>query len=628
MNFLSKIKYIIITIVVCLVILLALYLWNQRYSYTESEYFINYLPFAAKHSVAGGKNPYLKELKLEQVNLSKSRVSAMRLPVNCQIDYYLKVPKTGRLNISFKHYGPQRTKALLEFKISLQEENHPVNPLFAYKFSKEFLDNQWKTEQISLTPYGDKIVKLCFSIVRYGSVSKRSEGLLLRPLLMINKHLLERQAERTSPVRLNISKENLRKTNVIIMVLDAARSDHFGCYGYHRPTTPHIDRLAQEAVLFKNAFSVAPYTAASTTSLFTSLHSYTHRVNERENQIHPRITTLAEKLSQNGYTTYGSGFIMSMVWANRDFKEIFDLYIKNKDVFTDYLYRFLRKNFSNKKGHTPAFIYIHLKPPHSPYNPPEEFDKWTDSSSRTKYAELAKSSALGKIDAGEKSVNKEELQFIIDKYDGNLLWGDWLVHMILEGFKKFGLFDNSLIILASDHGEAFLEHGRMLHVSTVYNEMIKIPIIMKFPSYIKPKKRVIEAYVENIDIMPTVLDFLQIERSYINLQGKSLLPLIFSNTNKLKPYLFAKAFHGLIFTLYDSQYKYVHLVNKGELFHMQSDSQQKNDLASSKPILFGYYQSLALFYRQQLIKARLEKPPTVKLDEETKKKLRALGYLK
>jgi len=410
-----------------------------------------------------------------------------------------------------------------------------------------------------------------------------------------------------------------------MIVLDAARPDHFSCYGYNRPTTPYIDQLAQESVIFKNAFSVAPYTISSTTSLFTSLYPNTHRVVEWEQKIPKGLTTLSEILSQQGYNTCASGFIIR--WARDGFNLTFRLPIYSKKDFENSLYRILRRNSSYKQNELPSFFYIHLEPPHSDYNPPERFDKWSDKDVRVKYAGLVKTHTLFRISKGEKSISQKELQFIIDRYDGNLLWADWLVHLILEGFKKFGLFENSLIIVTSDHGEAFLEHGKMLHNSTVYNEMIKIPLIMKFPAYIKPEKRVIYPYIENIDLMPTVLDFLQIKHDNFNLQGRSLLPLIFGDSNQVKPHLFARGVNDRIFCLYDSQYKYIYMLRRSELYNLQSDSQEKVNLASNKPILFGYYQSLAHFYRQELKRAQLVKPAEAKLDEKTINKLRSLGYL-
>ena len=625
MSIRGKAKYIIGGAAVCLLLFGVLYLWDYRNSYVESDYFFNYFRFASRGSVLESPNPYLDKLKLEEVNFFRDRVTSIRLPINCQIDYYLKIPKAGGLKISFKHYGPQRTKALQEFKVSIQEENQPAEPLFTCKFNKGFIDNKWKNEEISLTPYNDRIVKLSFNIVKYGSVSKHPEGLLLRPLLMINRRLLKSQAKEASFEGLRVSRTKLSQTNIIMIVLDAARSDHFGCYGYHRPTTPHIDHLAQEGVVFKNSFAVAPFTIASTTSLFTSLYPYTHRVTRWQKKIPENLTTMAEILRQYGYDTYASGFIMR--WANRGFKESFDLFINTRESLESSLYAFLKKKFADKKAKTPVFIYIHLRPPHADYDPPEEFDKWSDEEKRIRYAELTRSPVLIEMDRGIKPISQEVLQFLIDKYDGNLLWGDWLVNLILEGFKKFGLFENSLIILSSDHGEAFLEHGKLLHNSTVYNEMIKVPLIMKFPSYIKPKNRLINAYVENIDIMPTVLNLLKIEPLNRTIQGKSLLPVIFGNAKQVKPYLFARAFWDGVYSICDSQYKYIQMFKRGELYHLESDPGEKLDLASSKPILFGYYKSLASFYRREMIRAQIEKPAEAKLDEETKRKLRSLGYL-
>lgn len=621
-----KIKYIVAAGIVAFILFWAISQWDYRNSYIESEYFISYFPFAYKSSVVENGNAYLDKVKLEEVDIFSKKASVIRLPIHCNIDYYLKMPKDAELKISLKHYGRKRLKTLEEVKISIQEENKPIELLHSIKFAKGSIKNEWRTEEVSLHRYRDKIVRLSFSAVRYGGVSKLSEGFLFRPLLMLNKHFLQSQRKKPPPLRLNISPEKLRQTNVIIIILDAARPDHFSCYGYNRCTTPNIDQLAQQSVIFKSAFSVAPYTIASTTSLFTSFYPDTHRVTRWQRKIPEGLTTVAEIMKQNNYDTYGSGFIMG--WAAKGFKETFDFDIyTNEEKLKNSFDTFLQEKFTDKKSKSPAFFYIHLKPPHTDYNPPEKFDKWSDPEKRIEYATLIKAPTLVEIDKGVKHINEEQLQFIIDKYDGNLLWGDWLVHLILEGFKKFGLVDNSLIIVTSDHGEAFLEHNKLMHNSTVYSEMIKIPLIIKFPAYIKPNKKIVEAYVENIDLMPTLLDFLQIECPDSTIQGNSLLPAIFSNAKQVKPFLFARGFWGEVFSLYDSQFKYIQMFERGELYHLENDPQEKVDLASSKAILFCYYQSLAHFYRQEIIRAQLVKPAEAKLDEETITRLRSLGYL-
>lgn len=628
MKLLVKVKFIIAASAIGLILLWAFHQWGDRDSHVENKFLIRYFPFADKISTSEAQNTYLNKLQLKEVDFFGNRVNAIQFPINCQLDYYLKIPEDAELKVSFKHYGPQKIDDVEELKISIQEEDRPIELLLSYKFSNGFIKNKWRTEHVNLNRYSDKVVRLSFSIARYGKVSSHPEGLLLRPILLINSRFLQSQSGISSSVKLNISQEQSKKTNIIIIVLDAARPDHFSCYGYYRRTTPHMDNLAQEGVLFKNAFSVAPYTVASTTSLFTSLYPNTHRVTRWWDKIPERLKTLAEILGRNGYSSYGSGFVMRWGdWGKKGFKDTFDLYIETKEKLEDSLYIFLKDKFNTKKAKQPAFIYIHLRPPHADYDPPKEFDKWSDPEKRIKYADLIKVPALAEIDEGKRSINSEQLKFILDKYDGNLLWGDWLVHQILEGFKKFRLFENSLIILTSDHGEAFLEHGKILHNSTLYNEMIKIPLIIRFPSYIKPTKKVIKANVENIDFMPTVLEFLQINYSNLPIQGKSLLPLVFKNAQQVKPYLFSRAYYEEVFSIYDSQYKFIQMFDDSELYDLRIDPQEMANLALSRPILLGYYSSLARFYRGQLIRAQSEKPSRAKLDEEAIKKLRSLGYL-
>jgi arylsulfatase A-like enzyme len=621
-----KIKYILAAGVVVFILFWIIGHWYYRNSHIESKYFIRYFPFASRSSVLESSNAYLNKCKLEEVNIFGKKAPAIRFPIYCNIDYCLKIPKNAELKIFLKHYGPKRLIALEEFKIGIQEENKPLELLQTVKFPKGFIKNEWRTEEVSLHRYRSKIVRLSFSTVRHGGVFTRSEGFFFRPLLMLNKHSLQSQRKKALPVPVKISPEKLRQTNVIIIILDAARPDHFSCYGYNRQTTPYIDQFAKQSVIFKNAFSVAPYTIASTTSLFTSLYPDTHRITRWQRKIPEGLTTVAEIMKQNNYDTYGSGFIMD--WAAKGFKQIFDFNIyDNEEELKDSFDTFLQEKFAHKKSKPPAFIYIHLKPPHADYNEPEKFDTWSDPEKRIEYDNLTKTLALIEIDKGARHLTKEQLQFLIDKYDGNLLWGDWLVHLLLEGFKKYGLFDNSLIIVTADHGEAFREHNRLMHNSTVYTEMIKIPLIIKFPAYIKPNKKIVKANVENIDLMPTLLDFLQIELPDSTIQGNSLLPVIFGEAKEVKPFLFARGFNEGVFSLYDSKFKYIQIFDQREFYNVERDPQEKVDLASSHAIFAGYYRSLAYFYQQELRKAHLVKPAKAKLDEETIAILRSLGYL-
>lgn len=624
----NKIKYIITAVFIGAILFWILYYWLNHNSYIDSEYFINYFPFAQKNSALNTTNPFLRNVKLERVNISSTISTAIRLPINCTLTYYLKVPGGAELNTLFKSYGPWRRLPEDEFTLSIQEGKNPTERLFSYTFSEGSNINKWRSSKVSLNDYRDKIVKLTFSITKHSNSDVRQEGLYILPLLLLNRYRIKSSHEKNHSYKLEISQKELKTTNIILIVLDAARPDHFSCYGYHRLTTPFIDKLAKEGVLFENAYTVAPYTIASTTSLFTSLYPNTHHVTRWWKKMPRRMKTLAEILQQHGYATYGSGFIMDWgEWANKGFKQTFDLDISTKENLEKDLTNFFAGLSDEPKPNVPAFFYIHIRPPHADYDPPEEFDKWSNPGLRTEYADLIKVDTLLRIDEGKRDINKEELQFLVDKYDGNLLWADWLVQQLMERFREYGLYNNSMIIVAADHGEAFREHGKLMHNSTVYNEMIKIPLIIKFPYFMKSAKKVIDANVENIDIMPTVLEFLHIDYSNLSIQGKSLIPLVFGEDQEVKEYGFARGFWPEMYSIYDSHYKYILDFDKKELYDLNNDPQEKVNLASSKPIILGYYQSLAQFYRAQLIRARREKPDEAKLDEETIIKLRSLGYL-
>jgi choline-sulfatase len=625
MKFLYKIRYVIIILAVGFILFCLISYLNNRKDYIESEYFISYFPYAQKGSALDTANPYFEKAKLERLNITSTPSTIIRLPINCRLDYFMKIPRRSALKIQVKHYGRKKLKALEELKIEIQQLNRPTQLLYSIKLKKGLIKNHWRSKELSLEQYGDKIVRLSFNSIQYSGLSKRSTGFMVRPLLILSKKYVQSQKEMPAEIKLNINKERLKRTNVVIIVLDAARPDHFSCYGYHRKTTPFIDQLAQNSVIFKNAFSVAPYTIASTTSLFTSLYPDTHRVLNWEQKIPPGITTLAEVLARHGYHTYASGFITA--WAAKGFEENFDLFIHTEEEFEGGLSNFLQDKFGNKKQEEPVFIYIHLRPPHADYDPPERFDRWSKPDKQVEYSDLTKAATLLKLDKSGEHLNTEQIQYLLDRYDGNLLWGDWLVYLIIEGLRKYELFDNSLIIITSDHGEAFREHGKLMHNSTVYNEMIKIPLIMKLPSYTRPHRNVITTYVENIDVMPTVLDFLHINYSALNLQGQSMLPCMYSEGCAGKPYLLARPVYDWIYGFTDSHYKYIQIAKRGELYNLRNDPYEKVDLSSEQPILYGYYRSLAAFFRDQLIAAHSEKPEQVTLDDNTRAKLRSLGYL-
>ncbi len=319
------------------------------------------------------------------------------------------------------------------------------------------------------------------------------------------------------------------KPNILLFTIDACRFDHLSCYGYSRKTTPNIDKLAGEGIIFTNAFSQSAWTTPSMLSIFTSLHPPAHNVDAKGKTLKEDIETLPEVLKQKGYVIpvlprfvdipnywhLGFDAVDKKQFSSFNPEEVEDL-IKLIETYRDQRF----------------FIWYHYHGLHLPYNPPDPYDKLFMKAITT--GTVTESTAI--LDIKKKSVIKngsvnfkdEDKSIIVSLYDGQVKQMDDDVGKIIGKIKEFGILDNTLIILTSDHGEELLEHGFVGHASTslnakLYDEIIHIPLIIWYPKILKHKK--IEDIAQQIDIMPTVLDLLEISVPD-GLQGHSLLPLI------------------------------------------------------------------------------------------------------
>ncbi len=272
--------------------------------------------------------------------------------------------------------------------------------------------------------------------------------------------------------------------NVLVVVLDAARADHFGTYGYERDTTPHIDAFARDAVRYETAIAESAYTFASTAALMTGLPPAETGLLSPQ-RLGPDLRLLAEVAeaagrlavgySENPYITRYFGFeqgftlLDEAVAVGRKSQRPVDSHAGIARLFT-------RLDYERDR---PFFAYVHLLRPHNPYAPPEGFagrfgsraDRRVDGSTATLLA----------LDEGKREPQPGQMENIIALYDENLAYGDALFGEILAGLRERGRLANTVVVLTSDHGEAFLEHGRMLHTHTTYDEMIRIPLIVRIP---------------------------------------------------------------------------------------------------------------------------------------------------
>jgi arylsulfatase A-like enzyme len=331
--------------------------------------------------------------------------------------------------------------------------------------------------------------------------------------------------------------------NVIVISVSSLRPDHLGCYGYSRKTSPHIDRLAREGALFENAISNTSWALPAHACMFTSLADSVHGCTDTERRLNDEHYTLAERLRDTGYATAGffSGpCLLPLFGLHQGFETYVDCTMypqavgqsegqddrsggearrpaMDRDITSPRVVREVT-GWLQANTRRPFFMFINLFDVHFDYNPPAPYDTMFDPD------------YTGRI-TGERffwnpqvnpNMPKRDLEHLIALYDGEIAWTDEHVGRILAELERRELLDTSIIVLTSDHGTAFFEHGLKAHRNSLFDELIRIPLIIRYPAQIAAGQRH-KPQVRMLDLLPTVLDMLGMRPA--PLMGRSIAPL-------------------------------------------------------------------------------------------------------
>ena len=400
--------------------------------------------------------------------------------------------------------------------------------------------------------------------------------------------------------------------NVIIISIDTLRADHLGLYGYPRDTSPNLDAFAKKAVVFDQAIAQAPFTLPSLTSTFTSEYPSSHGVLDTSFRLSPSALTLAETLKAHGYNTaafVGEGELQRVFGIDQGF----DRYTDEGGISIKENIPLAEKWILQNKG-SKFFLFLQGFDVHAPYQKPEPYDDMFDKdyhgllADRTKYqldySTKSPSAILDNIkkingkpvlvqDDGTKiPLAQRDIDNIIAHYDGGIRYTDDLIQGFFDKLKQMGLYDNSIIIVLSGHGESLGDVLKRTHPSTenlnvighgqVYDEVIRVPLIIKYPN-VTPRH--IASQVQLIDLFPTILDLLNISQDRqvkANIQGKSMLPLL-RGKQKCDPYAFGEGEAGTLRFVRTPFWKLiVRGENMFELYHLGDD---KGEVTS---VFFGH----------------------------------------
>jgi arylsulfatase A-like enzyme len=453
--------------------------------------------------------------------------------------------------------------------------------------------------------------------------------------------------QRTTLGRLTAAAQS---ANLVICVLDAARADRLGCYGYPRDTTPDIDRIARGSVIFTNHFAPSPSTKPSTASLFTGLYPDTHQI-ILNGELDPSAFTLAEGLRTAGWRTvlFSSNVNASpAVGLGRGFQEAFpdrsgrgrtsDITLPDDSAWTTP--EGLASAFAQWLARKPSgrfFAYVHFLPPHLPYQAP-------DACTAAVTAKSAPVPETGRFEFPQTAspgvrASRYPPQQWADRYDANLRWGDWGVGEVVKALSASGELDNTLLIITSDHGEAFGEHGYTYHLYGVYDELLHIPLVLRLPG----RRRLtgaVSALTQTVDLLPTLCDLYRIPHPH--LQGSSLLPLLDGSKARVRDYVIAKSEESWpSYLVRDGQWSLI-LYRGGELralYDLRHDPGQRHNVAASQPAglarmtalltSFGRTQtrSPAAFLSAAAAAAPEPAPRQHALSPKAREELKALGYV-
>jgi arylsulfatase A-like enzyme len=505
--------------------------------------------------------------------------------------------------------------------------------------------DRWEDADLDLSRWGGKSIRLQ---LRTETAHAGEVGLWTNPLLTTG-------AKKPRP-------------NVLIYTMDTARADHASLYGYARNTTPFLKRLAASGVSFNDCQAQAPWTKSSVASLLTSLYSFTHGIVSDADTIPAGAATLAGQLRTAGYVTASisaSPFTGRATGLERGFDTLLESPViqrqinQQTDRGTDSmaLNRVVFRWLDNHADE-PFFLYAHSTDPHAPYEPPPPFDAAFGKPSETIAFDRAYASLRTDHDSGGGDVISREmcqrsgndpdsfLRQAIERYDGEIQHNDRSLELLLGKLKQLGILDNTLVIVVSDHGEEFWDHGWTAHAHSVYAELTHVLFLMWNPALL-PTPRQITEPVQLIDVMPTILDLLGLKTPEM-VEGQSLTPLIAGRPFKRRGLVISSRFAAAraagpvpesftdSFAITDAHWKFIYRnkaakagVKKVELYDRLADHTERHDIAAEHPHeVENMTEALSQWIdAQNQVRLMIGHPGVTQLDRKTVDQLRSLGYL-
>lgn len=456
---------------------------------------------------------------------------------------------------------------------------------------------------------------------------------------------------RTRPLQGSSGGHRIRQ--VILISADSLRADALSCYSRRGAVTPHIDRLASESALFRHAYSSASWTLPATTSLLTGLPTFAHQVFWMETRLPDEIPTVADLMAAAGYATAAvteNPVLDPRLNLYKGFHEYAHLPKtwpwEGDAVGRQVLVRTVPSRYY--RGGTEAvtraatgwlernrdrdfFLWVHYFDPHVPYGPPERFlprgpAPPSIGNSFDQHVEVL---------AGRRFLNAEERAWVRELYLGEVRYLDEQVGILVDRLRQLGLYDDALVVLTSDHGEEFWDHGFYQHGHSMYEEVIAVPLLVKFPG-----ARLRGSYPQRVStqfVMPTILEACGVAARQSCYAAPSLARVAAGQTQPHEHGPLVQAgscyFEELEAVIFDGSYKLIRRRDSGreELFDLRADPSETRSLVAAVPgkAEAGRRTLEEVQQRLRLVRAcyQASDKPAPAGGSERLRQLKSLGYL-
>ena len=501
----------------------------------------------------------VQELGVQAHSLSGQRRFGLGGPTPHRFSFSFEVPAAGKL-----HFGlgqKMRSSGSVPVTVTVKSANAQTTLLESEIAAEQ---EHWQDQVLDLSAFEGQSIQLEFTT---GELHGQAEG--------------EPSSAEVFWSELFVESGELKRPNIVFFLIDTLKADHLGCYGYERDTSPTMDLLASEGVRFDNAISAAPWTDPSILALFTGLYPSDvwnpgpHKRMIRK-VVPEEVTTLAETLANAGYYTIAAsdhpGIRAGRFGAGFD---VFSHLFAGDEKYTGWkqtpmgTIRGKLQSLIQDRPQGGVFLYVHLIYPHQPHNPPKSY--------RTMFGPAA------------VRTEREEREGVINLYDAEIRRTDDFMKVLLADFALAGLTDDMILSIVSDHGEGFWEHGNFGHGKSLFNELLRVPFILRAPGRL-PAGVVVNELVSHVDLFPTLLDLADVP-SPGTTRGTSLVPFALNQGVKRRVLLSEFAHSEMIRarSLQSLEEKLIYSGpgknrKKAMYFDLENDPDERNDLSAKSEV--------------------------------------------